>query len=200
MQGGVDRSEASSRTLSNLQRFTSKCSSGAPASNGEMAFHRVVRSLQSQSYAVDLLSDAPSPDHAFILFFGQSSSLFGSVTFFLMLHVFSCWNPARATLFQTDLFVESLLTSTLIIHIIRANRPSLFQSLAGVALTITAVGVMLIGVWFPYSSLASALGFTTLPEWYWPRLDTILACYIALTHSAKCGYSHVDRCEDVVRY
>ena len=53
----------------------------------------------------------------FVLFIGPISSIFDYVTYFLMLYGFNAWdNPA---LFQTGWFVESLLTQTLIIHIIR---------------------------------------------------------------------------------
>ena len=43
-------------------------------------------------------------------------------TFFVMLWVFKCWDPSRASLFQTGWFVESLMTQTLTIHVIRTNR------------------------------------------------------------------------------
>ena len=41
-----------------------------------------------------------------------------------MLFVFGCWDPAHASLFQTGWFVESLLTQTLIIHVIRTSNAS----------------------------------------------------------------------------
>src|SRR5579871_5102301 len=54
----------------------------------------------------------------FILVIGPCSSIFDYVTFFFLLNVLGCWDPARASLFQTGWFVESLLTQTLIIHVI----------------------------------------------------------------------------------
>jgi hypothetical protein len=39
-----------------------------------------------------------------------------------MLWVFNCWDPSRASVFQTGWFVESLMTQTLIIHVIRTNK------------------------------------------------------------------------------
>ena len=54
-----------------------------------------------------------------------------------MLYVFGCWDvstPAAAahsaSLFQTGWFVESLLTQTLIIHVIRTNKIPFLQSRA----------------------------------------------------------------------
>jgi Mg2+-importing ATPase len=55
----------------------------------------------------------------FILFIGPISSIFDYLTFFVMLYVFNAWTNPR--LFQTGWFVESLLTQTLIIHVIRTN-------------------------------------------------------------------------------
>jgi Mg2+-importing ATPase len=55
----------------------------------------------------------------FVLFIGPISSIFDYTTFFVMLNVFGCWDPARASLFQTGWFVESLITQTLIVHVIR---------------------------------------------------------------------------------
>lgn len=46
----------------------------------------------------------------FILYIGLISSIFDYTTFFVMLWVFHCWDPARASVFQTGWFVESLLT------------------------------------------------------------------------------------------
>jgi Mg2+-importing ATPase len=53
----------------------------------------------------------------FMIFIGSISSIFDYATYAMMLFVFDCWyNPP---LFQTGWFVESLLTQTLITHIIR---------------------------------------------------------------------------------
>ena len=71
----------------------------------------------------------------FILFIGPISSIFDYTTFFVMLWVFNCWDPSRAPLFQTGWFVESLMTQTLIIHVIRTNKIPFIQSRASWPLT-----------------------------------------------------------------
>src|ERR1700719_4925571 len=96
--------------------------------------------------------------------------IFDYTTFFVMLYIFHCWDPARAPLFQTGWFVESLMTQTLIIHVIRTNKIPFLQSRASLALTATTVAIMAFGMWLPYSPMASALGFTHLPRAYWPIL------------------------------
>jgi Mg2+-importing ATPase len=121
----------------------------------------------------------------FILFIGPVSSIFDYTTFFVMLWVFNCWDPARASLFQTAWFVESLMTQTLIIHVIRTNKIPFLQSRASWALTTATLAIMAIGIWLPYSPLASALGFTRLPRLYWPILILTLLSYMSLTQIIK---------------
>jgi P-type Mg2+ transporter len=121
----------------------------------------------------------------FILFVGPISSLFDYTTFFVMLWVFDCWDPAHASLFQTGWFVESLMTQTLIIHVIRTNKIPFLQSRASRPLTLTTISIMAFGMWLPYSPAAAALGFTRLPPLYWPILILTLLGYMGLTQIAK---------------
>ena len=121
----------------------------------------------------------------FILFIGPISSIFDYTTFFVMLQVFHCWDPANASLFQTGWFVESLMTQTLIIHVIRTNKIPFIQSQASRALTFTTIAIIAFGIWLPYSPLASSLGFTHLPNLYWPILAVTMLAYVVLTQGIK---------------
>ncbi|HVM95575.1 MAG TPA: HAD-IC family P-type ATPase [Candidatus Acidoferrales bacterium] len=121
----------------------------------------------------------------YILFIGPCSSLFDYTTYLVMLYVFGCWDPSRAALFQTGWFVESCLTQTLIIHVIRTNRIPFLQSRASVALVSTTVGIMLLAMWLPSSPVGPALGFEELPHLYWPILALTLLAYMALTQCVK---------------
>jgi Mg2+-importing ATPase len=110
----------------------------------------------------------------------------------MMLTLFGCGNVATpeaaahsASLFQTGWFVESLLTQTLIIHIIRTNRIPLIQSMASWQLAVTSAVIILVGIALPYSPIGRDLGFTPLPALYWPMLALILAGYFALTQCVK---------------
>ncbi len=121
----------------------------------------------------------------FILFIGPISSIFDYTTFFVMLWVFNCWDPSRARVFQTGWFVESLMTQTLIIHVIRTNKIPFLQSRASWPLTATTLSIMAFGMWLPYSPLASALGLAHLPPLYWPILALTLLSYVVLTQLIK---------------
>jgi len=121
----------------------------------------------------------------FILFIGPISSIFDYTTFFVMLWVFNCWDPSRASVFQTGWFVESLMTQTLIIHVIRTNKIPFLQSRASFPLTVTTLSIMAFGAWLPNSPLASSLGLAHLPGMYWPILMLTLLSYVSLTQLIK---------------
>jgi Mg2+-importing ATPase len=119
----------------------------------------------------------------FILFIGPCSSVFDYTTYLMMLYVFDCWhNP---TLFQTGWFVESLLTQTLIIHIIRTNRIPFVQSRASWPMLLTTIAVMLFGMWLPFSPIAQSLSLEPLPGTYWPLVAGTILCYMVLTQLVK---------------
>ena len=121
----------------------------------------------------------------FILLVGPCSSIFDYTTFAVMLLVFGCGDPARAALFQTGWFVESLLTQTLVIHVIRTDRIPFLESRASLPLAATTAAVMLVGIWLPSSPLGPAFGFEPLPGLYWPILLVTLVAYVAVTHAVK---------------
>jgi Mg2+-importing ATPase len=121
----------------------------------------------------------------FIIAIGPISSIFDYTTYAVMYFLFGATTPAQAALFQTGWFVESLMTQTLIIHVIRTNKIPFLQSHASWPLAATTVAVMAVGLWLPVSPLAPALGFVPLPGLYWPILALTLLCYLALTQMVK---------------
>jgi P-type Mg2+ transporter len=144
----------------------------------------------------------------FILVIGPCSSVFDYTTYLIMWFVFQCnllglvpppelaarfahataANPDStyaAALFQTGWFVESLLTQTLIIHVIRTNKIPFLQSRASWPLIVTSAAIMLVGAWLPVSPVGVWLGFVPLPALYWPLLLVTLVMYVALTQLVK---------------
>jgi Mg2+-importing ATPase len=124
----------------------------------------------------------------FILLIGPCSSVFDYTTYLLMYFVFGANTPAHASLFQTGWFVESLVTQTLIIHVIRTNQLPLVQSRASWPLSLTSLLVIAVGIYLPYSPVAGALGFVALPLFYWPFLLVTVVCYVALTQVVKTRF------------
>ncbi len=142
----------------------------------------------------------------FMLFIGPISSIFDYSTFVVMLYFFKCNNlgllpppelAARfagitdpdstyaAALFHTGWFVESIMTQTLIIHVIRTSLLPFIQSRASWQLTMTTILIMGIGAYLPFSPLAKPLGFAPLPWQFWPILAATLLCYVGLTQLIK---------------
>ncbi|MGH7976945.1 MAG: magnesium-translocating P-type ATPase, partial [Limisphaerales bacterium] len=142
----------------------------------------------------------------FIIFIGPISSIFDYTTFCVMWFYFKCSNlglvpppelAARfahatdpdhtyaAALFNTGWFVESLMTQTLIIHVIRTNLIPFVQSRASWQLTMTTILIMAVGAYLPYSPIASGLHFVPLPWQFWPILLATLLCYVGLTQLVK---------------
>ncbi|HPS45403.1 MAG TPA: cation transporting ATPase C-terminal domain-containing protein, partial [Treponemataceae bacterium] len=91
----------------------------------------------------------------------------------------------RQSLFQTGWFVESLLTQTLIVHIIRTRKIPFIQSRASLPMMATTLAVMAAAAWLPYSPLAPALGLDPLPAVYWAWIAGFLVAYSVLTHKVK---------------
>jgi Mg2+-importing ATPase len=141
----------------------------------------------------------------FIFFIGPVSSIFDYTTFAIMWFVFKCKlegllpppelagrflhpdtdHTYRAALFQTGWFVESLMTQTLIIHVIRTKKIPFLQAHASVALTLTTIVIMAAGAYLPFSPLARMLRFVPLPGMFWPLLFLTLLCYVVLTQLVK---------------
>ena len=135
----------------------------------------------------------------FMLFIGPVSSLFDYATFALMWFFFDCRSfldpavgpqerEALARLFQTGWFVESLLTQTLIVHVIRTRKIPFIESRASIPMTLTTVAIMAIGAWLPYSPFASAFGMVPLPAVYWVWIAGFLVSYVVLTHIMKTWF------------
>ena len=135
----------------------------------------------------------------FMICIGPISSIFDYATFFLMLYFFGCagFSAPGASLaektnleqlFHTGWFVESLLTQTLIVHIIRTKRIPFVQSTASKPMLAATLIVMALGLWMPFSPFAHLLGFVPLPPVYFVWLAGFLVAYGVLTHTVKTWF------------
>lgn len=116
----------------------------------------------------------------FMLFIGPISSAYDLLTFWFLLHVLHAAAPG----FRTGWFVESLATQTLVIFVIRtATNP--LRSHPSRALTTSVLLVVGIGVFLPFSALASWLGFVPLPPAYFLFLVPATLTYLLLVEGAK---------------
>jgi len=135
----------------------------------------------------------------FMIFIGPTSSIFDYATFFLMLYVFGCsaYSVSGTSdavkghleqLFHTAWFVESLITQTMIVHIIRTRRIPFIQSRASKTMLFTTVAIMAIGAWLPFSPLAGYIGLVPLPAVFFLWLALFVVAYSVLTHLVKTWF------------
>lgn len=123
----------------------------------------------------------------FILFIGPISSIFDFATYGVMWFVFKGY--LNSSLFQTGWFVESLVSQTLIIYIIRTNKIPFLQSWPSKPLLFTTLGIVGVGCYLPFSPLAVALKFTPLPFLYWILLSVMIVIYFILTQTIKTWFN-----------
>jgi P-type Mg2+ transporter len=124
----------------------------------------------------------------FMIFIGPISSIFDYATYALMWFVFGATTVEHQALFQTGWFVESLMTQTLVVHVIRTAKVPFFQSRASLPMLLITATVMCIGMYLPFSPLASSLGLVPLPAIYFLWLAGILTCYCVLTQFVKTWF------------
>ncbi len=119
----------------------------------------------------------------YILFLGPVSSLFDYVTFFILIHFFGAWN--NPALFQTGWFIESLLSQTLIVHVIRTDSLPFVQSWSSLPLGATTILICIFGIWLPFSPLAATFGLVVPPAGYWGLMALVIFCYMCLAQVVK---------------
>jgi P-type Mg2+ transporter len=122
-----------------------------------------------------------------MLSLGPLSSLFDYVTFAVLWY--ACGAAGAPALFQTGWFLESLLSQTLVVHVLRTARIPFLQSRPSLPLLMTTSGICLLGLWLPSSPLGPVLGFVPMPLRYWTILPFILGGYLGLTQAIKSWLS-----------
>ena len=116
----------------------------------------------------------------FMMVFGLVSSVCDYLTFgvlLLLLHA----NPRQ---FRTGWFMESVVSASLIVFVIRTRKP-FYRSRPGTYLLIATLATMAATLVLPYTPLASVFGFTPVPPLFLLALALILGFYIVIAEVAK---------------
>ncbi len=124
----------------------------------------------------------------FMIFIGPVSSIFDITTFLLMWFIFGANKPEMQPLFQSGWFIEGLLSQTLIVHMIRTQRIPFVQSWPAAPVLLLTMAVMAVGIYIPFSPLASHVGLMPLPHNYFPWLLMTLLGYCTLMQIIKYAY------------
>ncbi|WP_292803615.1 magnesium-translocating P-type ATPase [Nostoc sp. NMS7] len=123
----------------------------------------------------------------FMIVFGLLSSVFDYLTFgalLLLLH-------AQPQQFRTGWFLESVISASLVVLVIR-TRQSILNSKPGKYLLMATLATIGVTIIIPWTPLATLLGFQPLPLSFVLVLGAIVAFYIIAAESVKhIFYSHV---------
>ncbi len=125
----------------------------------------------------------------FMSVFGPVSSIFDFLTFWVMLAVLHAGHSE----FRTGWFVESIATQTLVVYVIRTRRVPFFKSRPSLPMLLVPTGAALAGAVLPYTGLASLLGFTPLPTFFFLLLFAMVVAYLLLVELAKTWFYRVPR-------
>ena len=123
----------------------------------------------------------------FMIVFGLISSVFDYLTFGVLF-----WLNATVAQFRTGWFIESIVSASLIVLVVRSRRP-FFKSRPSKMLALATAGIVLITVLTPQLPFAGALGFQPLPAYFYPIIALIIVTYIAAAELAKRLFYRTNR-------
>ena len=124
----------------------------------------------------------------FIFCIGPISSIFDYLTFGLLWFILSANSVEMSSLFQTGWFVESLLSQTLVVYIIRTGKIPFKDSWPSLPLVLTTLFICAVGIVLPYTVLGQQFQMIPLPSQYWYAIAFLLPCYLLLTQLVKMWF------------
>jgi Mg2+-importing ATPase len=116
----------------------------------------------------------------FMLIFGLLSSVFDYITFGVLLFILH----ANEKTFQTGWFIESVLSATLIVLVVRTRLP-FFKSLPGKYLSFATIFVVLLIILLPFTPITGWFQFTKLNLRFYLLITPVIALYILAAELAK---------------
>ncbi len=116
----------------------------------------------------------------FMLTFGLLSSLFDFLTFGALLFLLQ----ANIDQFRTGWFMESVVSASFVVLIIRTRRP-FFSSRPGGALLMTTLLSGSLALLLPYSGLAGLFGFAMVPLQFLLVISVVVGTYIGAAELTK---------------
>ncbi len=116
----------------------------------------------------------------FMFTFGLVSSIFDYLTFVILLLILN----ATPEQFRTGWFMESVISASIIVLVIRSRRP-FYKSRPGRLLSVATVVVVLATLILPLTPLGEVFGFTPLPVSFLLMMGLIVMFYILSAELAK---------------
>jgi Mg2+-importing ATPase len=116
----------------------------------------------------------------FMITFGIVSSVFDYLTFGLLLLILH----ATQTQFRTGWFLESVISASMIVLVIRSRKP-FFRSQPGKYLLVATLLIFAVTLILPFTPLAGIFGFSPLPVHFLLLIGLIVLCYIFTAEIVK---------------
>ena len=116
----------------------------------------------------------------FMVCFGLLSSVFDYLTFGVLLWIMK----VSATQFRTGWFIESVVSASLVVLVIRTRR-TFFRSVPGKYLLATTGAIVAATLALPYTPLMGFLGFEPLPVSFLLAMVAIAVIYVLAAEMAK---------------
>ena len=139
---------------------------------------------------------------SFMLLFGPQSSVFDIATFALLFFLIcpavagGSWgtlsDAGRAVFvgtFQAGWFIESMLTQTLLVQLLRTERKPLVESRPALPLALMQTAGALVAVTLPFSPLASSLELHAIPAGGLAVLAAVVAGFVTTVLLARVAYA-----------
>ncbi|MGL4977680.1 MAG: magnesium-translocating P-type ATPase [Cetobacterium sp.] len=121
----------------------------------------------------------------FMIYIGPISSIFDILTFLIMFYIFKANTPLTQDIFHTGWFIESIISQTLIIHLIRTKKIPFLESNANIKVMLLTSSIMIFAIFVTYSKLNTVLGFVALPYQYFLWLGLIISGYFLVILKVK---------------
>ena len=115
-----------------------------------------------------------------MMVFGITSSVFDYLTFGILLFLL----PGMTEQFRTGWFVESVISASMIVLVIRSRKP-FFRSKPGKYLLIATLLIGGLTLCIPFTSLAAPFGFKPLPISVVLIIGAIVGLYILAAETIK---------------
>jgi Mg2+-importing ATPase len=120
----------------------------------------------------------------YMIAIGPISSVFDYVTFAILIWGFGALHQDEK-FFQTGWFIESIVSQTLIVHVIRTGKVPFLQSMPSWPLLFTTIAVCAVGMYLPFSRIAHGLSMVPVPLLFLAVMPIIMVAYVILTQWSK---------------
>jgi Mg2+-importing ATPase len=116
----------------------------------------------------------------FMIVFGLLSTIFDYITFGTLFFVFH----SVMSQFRTAWFMESVISASMVVLVIRTRKPSL-KSRPRKYLLLASLFIVGVTIVLPFTSLGQVFGFVILPTLYLLTVGIIVLLYIITAESVK---------------